>query len=160
MAICDKYDIALVEDCAHTMGASWRGVKSGNFEKVAAFSTQTYKHMNSGEGGILTTNDPKSQPVLLCLQGLTCFMAVMGRSLMEIFQKVRLESPNYSGRMDHWRLLSFAHNCQILMRISGDGMFFMIIFISGFPRWMAWISQRVNKMSFMLGLQFNSARPS
>ena len=33
--------------------------KSGNFGKVACFSTQTYKHINSGEGGIITTNDPK-----------------------------------------------------------------------------------------------------
>ncbi|GIR97360.1 MAG: hypothetical protein CM15mP100_5800 [Alphaproteobacteria bacterium] len=47
----------LVEDCAHTMGAKWRGIRSGNFGDVAAFSTQTYKHMNSGEGGFLTTDD-------------------------------------------------------------------------------------------------------
>ena len=104
MAICDKYDIALVEDCAHTMGASWRGVKSGNFGKVAAFSTQTYKHMNSGEGGILTTNDPEIAARAVVSSGSYMLYgrhgAIPGE---EVFQKVRLESPNYSGRMDHLR---------------------------------------------------------
>ena len=44
--ICRKRGIALIEDCAHTMGARWNGVLSGNFGTVACFSTQTYKHMN------------------------------------------------------------------------------------------------------------------
>ena len=57
MQICHHHAICQIEDCAHTMGAKWRGIRSGNFGKVAAFSTQTYKHMNSGEGGFLTTND-------------------------------------------------------------------------------------------------------
>ena len=104
MAICDKYDIALVEDCAHTMGASWRGVKSGNFGKVAAFSTQTYKHMNSGEGGILTTNDPEIAARAVVSSGSYMLYGRHGAIPdEEIFQKVRLESPNYSGRMDHLR---------------------------------------------------------
>lgn len=51
VALCEEFDITLVEDCAHTMGAHWNGVKSGNFGRVAAFSAQTYKHINSGEGG-------------------------------------------------------------------------------------------------------------
>ena len=55
--ICSKYNIELVEDCAHTMGAKWNNTKSGNFGKIACFSSQTYKHLNSGEGGFLTTND-------------------------------------------------------------------------------------------------------
>ena len=59
MSVCAEHDLCLIEDCAHTMGAKWRGTRSGNFGKVAAFSTQTYKHMNSGEGGFLTTNDPE-----------------------------------------------------------------------------------------------------
>ena len=50
MAVCDAAGVKVVEDCAHTMGARWNGKRSGNFGHVAAFSTQTYKHMNSGEG--------------------------------------------------------------------------------------------------------------
>jgi dTDP-4-amino-4,6-dideoxygalactose transaminase len=40
------------------MGAAWDGKKSGSFGTAACFSTQTYKHMNSGEGGLLVTDDP------------------------------------------------------------------------------------------------------
>ena len=50
MAIANRHNLAVIEDCAHTMGASWDGIKSGNFGKIAAFSTQSYKHLNSGEG--------------------------------------------------------------------------------------------------------------
>ena len=104
MAICDAHDITLIEDCAHTMGASWRGVKSGNFGKVAAFSTQTYKHMNSGEGGLLTTNDPELAARAVVSSGSYMLYGRHGAIPDEdVFQKVRLEQPNYSGRMDHLR---------------------------------------------------------
>ncbi|MGA0972651.1 MAG: DegT/DnrJ/EryC1/StrS family aminotransferase [Candidatus Puniceispirillaceae bacterium] len=104
LAVCAKHDISLIEDCAHTMGAKWRGIRSGNFGKVAAFSTQTYKHMNSGEGGFLTTNDAELAAVAVVSSG---YYMLYGRHgaipAEEIFQKVRLHAPNYSGRMDHLR---------------------------------------------------------
>lgn len=104
LAICDTHDITLIEDCAHTMGASWRGIKSGNFGKVAAFSTQTYKHMNSGEGGLLTTNDAELAARAVVSSGSYMLYGRHGAIPAEdIFQKVRLEQPNYSGRMDHLR---------------------------------------------------------
>ncbi len=53
MALCDKAGgVKVIEDCAHTMGARWNGgVLSGRHGVMAAYSTQTYKHANSGEGG-------------------------------------------------------------------------------------------------------------
>ncbi|MDA0704274.1 MAG: DegT/DnrJ/EryC1/StrS family aminotransferase, partial [Proteobacteria bacterium] len=56
-AWCRKRAVTLVEDCAHTMGASWNGVKSGRHGHAACYSTQTYKHMNSGEGGLIVSED-------------------------------------------------------------------------------------------------------
>ena len=102
--ICNKYGICLIEDCAHTMGAKWRGVRSGNFGTVAAFSTQTYKHMNSGEGGFLTTNDAEIAARAVVSSGSYMLYGRHGAIPAEdIFQKVRLHSPNYSGRMDQMR---------------------------------------------------------
>ncbi|MEL0076563.1 MAG: aminotransferase class I/II-fold pyridoxal phosphate-dependent enzyme [Alphaproteobacteria bacterium] len=102
--ICTKYGICLIEDCAHTMGAKWRGVRSGNFGTVAAFSTQTYKHMNSGEGGFLTTNDAEIAARAVVSSGSYMLYGRHGAIPAEdIFQKVRLHSPNYSGRMDQMR---------------------------------------------------------
>ncbi|MBL3567092.1 DegT/DnrJ/EryC1/StrS family aminotransferase, partial [Rhodovulum sulfidophilum] len=47
MAICDGAGVAVIEDCAHTMGAAWNGVASGRHGAIACYSTQTYKHLNS-----------------------------------------------------------------------------------------------------------------
>ena len=57
MQIVNENNLILIEDCAHTMGAKWKDQKSGNFGLAGCFSTQTYKHLNSGEGGFLTSND-------------------------------------------------------------------------------------------------------
>ena len=113
--ICADHGITLVEDCAHTMGATWRGIKSGNFGKVAAFSTQTYKHMNSGEGGLLTTNDPELAARAVVSSGSYMLYGRHGAIPAEdVFQKVRLEQPNYSGRMDHLRAAILRHQLPIL----------------------------------------------
>ena len=50
-SICEEFDISLIEDCAHTMGARWNGIRSGNFGRVACFSTQTYKHITLAKAG-------------------------------------------------------------------------------------------------------------
>ena len=102
--ICNRYGITLIEDCAHTMGAKWRGIRSGNFGRVAAFSTQTYKHMNSGEGGFLTTNDAELAAKAVVSSGSYMLYGRHGAIPTEdIFRKVRQFSPNYSGRMDQIR---------------------------------------------------------
>ena len=104
MSVCAEHDLCLIEDCAHTMGAKWRGIRSGNFGKVAAFSTQTYKHMNSGEGGLLTTNDKEIAARAVVSSGSYMLYGRHGAiPAEEVFQKVRLHSPNYSGRMDQMR---------------------------------------------------------
>jgi dTDP-4-amino-4,6-dideoxygalactose transaminase len=104
MDICNAREIAVVEDCAHTMGARWKGRMSGTFGKVACFSTQTYKHLNSGEGGLLTTDDEQVMARAVLHSG--SYM-LYGRHLAApgtaAFMGVRLETPNYSGRMDNLR---------------------------------------------------------
>lgn len=58
MALCAELGIALVEDCAHALCATWKGRAIGTFGAVGAFSAQTYKHLNAGEGGFLVLDDP------------------------------------------------------------------------------------------------------
>ena len=102
--ICDGYDIFLIEDCAHTMGASWRGRKSGTFGDVACFSAQTYKHINSGEGGFLTTRHPEVMARAVILSGsYMLFDRHFASPPKESFEQIRFETPNYSGRMDNLR---------------------------------------------------------
>ena len=102
--ICDENKVALIEDCAHTMGSKWRGIRSGNFGIVSAFSTQTYKHLNSGEGGFLISNDPKLAAKAIVSSGSYMLYNRHGSIPPDaVFQEIRLDSPNYSGRMDQIR---------------------------------------------------------
>lgn len=56
--VCRELGLRLIEDCAHSLCASWRGKTIGTFGEAAAFSAQTYKHLNAGEGGFLVLDDP------------------------------------------------------------------------------------------------------
>jgi len=55
--LCRAEGITLVEDCAHTLGASWNGRQAGTFGQSGCFSFQSGKHVNAGEGGVLVTDD-------------------------------------------------------------------------------------------------------
>ncbi len=103
-AVCEEFGITIIEDCAHTMGARWNGVRSGNFGKVACFSTQTYKHLNSGEGGFLTTDDDELAARAVIASGSYMNYSAHGAIPDEaVFQRIRLDVPNCSARMDHLR---------------------------------------------------------
>ena len=103
-ALLAPHSVTLIEDCAHTMGAAWNGRRSGSFGLAGCFSTQTYKHMNSGEGGLLTTDDPALMARATILSGSYMLYerhgAAPGR---EAFEQIRLDTPNMSGRMDNLR---------------------------------------------------------
>ncbi len=104
MAICNRLNIKVIEDCAHTMGAEWRGIPSGRHGIVGCYSMQTYKHMNAGEGGFLITDDAEIAARAILLSG--SYM-LYGRHRAapgpEVFEALRLDIPNISGRMDNLR---------------------------------------------------------
>ena len=56
---CQKNKIHVIEDCAHAAGASFKGVKVGNFGDVAFFSSEQSKVLNTLIGGIAITNNEK-----------------------------------------------------------------------------------------------------
>jgi dTDP-4-amino-4,6-dideoxygalactose transaminase len=55
--ICSKHGITLIEDAAHSLGVLWDGEMTGRFGRAAAFSAQSYKMLDGGEGGLLVTDD-------------------------------------------------------------------------------------------------------
>ncbi len=102
--MCEALGITLIEDCAHTMGASWKGVRSGNFGKAACFSTQTYKHLNSGEGGIITTDDEELAARAVITSGSYMLYGSHGaRPSSAVFDMIKLDAPNCSARLDNLR---------------------------------------------------------
>jgi len=107
MALCNGLGLQVLEDCAHTMGGSWQGVKSGNFGQVAAFSLQTYKHLNTGEGGLVVTDDAQIAARMIMHSGSYMLYERHGATPSpEVFENIRLTSANMSGmsgRMDNIR---------------------------------------------------------
>ena len=69
MVICDAANVMVIEGCAHTMGAKWNGVPSGRHGVVGCYSTQTFKHINSGEGGLFVTDDAEIMARATMLSG-------------------------------------------------------------------------------------------
>ncbi|WP_322403771.1 DegT/DnrJ/EryC1/StrS family aminotransferase [Massilia luteola] len=58
-AVADEYGIALIEDCAHALGAIYDGNTIGNVGDFAIFSFQAIKHMTTVDGGVLAIKDEK-----------------------------------------------------------------------------------------------------
>lgn len=57
--ICNKYNLRLVEDCAHAVGAEYNGKKAGTFGDSGVFSFYSTKNITTGEGGMVVTNSSK-----------------------------------------------------------------------------------------------------
>jgi dTDP-4-amino-4,6-dideoxygalactose transaminase len=104
MALCDGAGVTVIEDCAHTMGAAWNGVPSGRWGRFGCYSTQTYKHINSGEGGLLITDDATDMARAIMLSGsYMLFGKHRAAPPPETFAQIKYETPNISGRMDNLR---------------------------------------------------------
>ena len=100
MQICRKHDLIMIEDCAHTMGAGWNGRLTGSFGHAACFSTQTFKHINSGEGGLVVTDDEDIAARAILLSGsYMLYRQHRARPADEVFERHRLHTPNCSMRM-------------------------------------------------------------
>lgn len=69
--------LTLIEDCAHGWGVTWKGKQIGTHGKLAAFSTQSAKVINAGEGGFVSTDDPDVAARLMYLAG--CYERLYGK---------------------------------------------------------------------------------
>ena len=55
--IADKNNLVLVADGCHALGAEYRGKKVGSLADMTVFSFHPVKHITTGEGGMITTDD-------------------------------------------------------------------------------------------------------
>jgi len=55
--IADEHDLYLIEDACHALGAEYRNKKTGNFADMTVFSFHPVKHITTGEGGMVVTNN-------------------------------------------------------------------------------------------------------
>jgi len=55
--IAREYNLYLIEDACHALGAEYKGRKIGNFADVTIFSFHPVKHITTGEGGMVALHD-------------------------------------------------------------------------------------------------------
>ncbi|WP_435229661.1 DegT/DnrJ/EryC1/StrS family aminotransferase [Pseudopelagicola sp. nBUS_20] len=104
IALCEENSVRVIEDCAHTMGGAWKGVPSGRHGMMGCYSTQTYKHANSGEGGLLVSDDPNLMAQAVILSGsYMLYERHLAAPDPTVFNQFKYDTPNVSGRMDNLR---------------------------------------------------------
>ena len=99
--ICETHGLTLVEDCAHGCGVKYRGRQLGYHAAVSAYSTQSDKVINSGEGGFLTTNDDALMAKAIYLSGAyeRRYDKHTPHPPAELCEEAMLQTPNLSCRM-------------------------------------------------------------
>jgi UDP-4-amino-4,6-dideoxy-N-acetyl-beta-L-altrosamine transaminase len=70
--IAEEFNLYLIEDACHALGASYHGKKIGNFADLTVFSFHPVKPITTGEGGAVVTNnfDLAERARLLCSHGI------------------------------------------------------------------------------------------
>jgi perosamine synthetase len=58
-SIAIRHGLALIDDACHALGGSYKGRSVGTLADLNTFSLHPVKHITSGEGGLITTDDPK-----------------------------------------------------------------------------------------------------
>jgi perosamine synthetase len=59
LALANRRGLTVIEDAAHALGASYRGRRIGAISHMSVFSFHPVKHLTTGEGGLVTTDDAR-----------------------------------------------------------------------------------------------------
>jgi len=55
--VCDRHNLSLVDDASHSLGAKYKGRYVGSLADLNTFSFHPVKHITSGEGGMIVTDN-------------------------------------------------------------------------------------------------------
>ena len=102
--IAKKHNIAVIHDAAEAHGATHQNKPISDFAHITSYSTENSKHIATGDGGIVTTNDSELAKRLrkFCSLGYHAMTADSGK--IRLIAKDELQDPSYK-RHD-----SFAYN--------------------------------------------------
>ncbi len=117
--IAKEKNLVLIEDCAHSLGAEYKGEKVGTFGKASFFSFSRDKVISSVYGGIVATNDD------------------------ELAKKIRNFQKETDSPSSWWIFQQLLHpilmNCFILPTYSFCGKYFLVLF-----QWLKILSKAVH----------------
>ena len=89
--IAGRYDLKVIEDCAHCIEGERDGIRPGQLSDAACYSFYATKNLTSGEGGAVATNDPElaAEVRILRLHGMS-----------------RDAATRYTGYYQHWDMIA------------------------------------------------------
>jgi len=74
LELAERHGLAVIEDAAELIGGFYKGKTCGSFGTISTFSFYPNKHITTGEGGMVVTNDPALAQRCQSLRNL-CFQA-------------------------------------------------------------------------------------
>jgi len=99
MAVAEKHNLVVIEDCAHNPGGEYQGKKSGALGHMGAFSFHQQKNMSTlGEGGMITTDRKEFYERVLSYRSLCC------RSYDPKGKYLPVDQEKYPMNNEYWRL--------------------------------------------------------
>ena len=98
---CKQADIPLIEDAAHSLGTTWNGKKIGTIGDIGCFSFQSYKLLNSGEGGIFITDNPELYAKAVIMSGAYEHNWMKHQGDQANFKKWQNKLPLYNLRINN-----------------------------------------------------------
>jgi dTDP-4-amino-4,6-dideoxygalactose transaminase len=118
--IAKKYDLFVIEDCAHGFGGFYKGKPNGTIADVSFFSTQWNKPFSSGLGGFAVTKNPEIAEKLRVMEKTFIRPSVKDEMVLKtlLFARGRLGTKLYWPAIKTYRWLS--KNNLILGSSQGD----------------------------------------
>lgn len=101
MALTAARDLPVIEDAAHSLGTTWNGRKIGTIGRIGAFSFQSYKLVNAGEGGMFVTDDPEIAARAVIMSGAYEYNWKKHPGLQNSFTHWQNRLPLYNVRMQN-----------------------------------------------------------
>ena len=98
---CDRLELPVIEDAAHSLGTTWKGKNIGTFGHFGCFSFQSYKLLNSGEGGMLVTDDPDYFAKVVVMSGAYEHNWKKHQGEKEFFEKWQNLLPLFNMRLNN-----------------------------------------------------------
>jgi perosamine synthetase len=68
LQLAERHGLIVIEDACHALGAEYRGRRVGSVAHMTAFSFHPVKHLTTGEGGMVTTDNPMFAETLRCFR--------------------------------------------------------------------------------------------
>ncbi|MBL0109130.1 MAG: DegT/DnrJ/EryC1/StrS family aminotransferase [Ignavibacteria bacterium] len=72
LKLAEEFNLKIIEDAAELIGQTYKGKPCGSFGDVSTFSFYPNKHITTGEGGMIVTDDPEIESRCRSLRNL-CF---------------------------------------------------------------------------------------